>query len=193
MIYVNARFLTQELTGVQRFAEQLSLSLLSQRDDLVFVSPDGIVRKSVADNLNVQVIGKKNGHIWEQFELPRYLKKQGAPLLLNLCSTAPVFYKNQIVTHHDVTYKRYPKSFSRKFKMLYGILVPLMLRNSHRLLTVSEFSKREINEVYGVSEKKISIIYNAVSGDFAHSESSEKRRLIYWQFHHPITIKISMV
>lgn len=175
MIYVNARFLTQELTGVQRFAEQLSLSLLSQRDDLVFVSPDGIVRKSVADNLNVQVIGKKNGHIWEQFELPRYLKKQGAPLLLNLCSTAPVFYKNQIVTHHDVTYKRYPKSFSRKFKMLYGILVPLMLRNSHRLLTVSEFSKREINEVYGVSEKKISIIYNAVSGDFAHSESSEKK------------------
>ncbi|WP_265555298.1 glycosyltransferase family 4 protein [Serratia grimesii] len=175
MIYVNARFLTQELTGVQRFAEQLSLSLSSQRDDLVFVSPDGIIRKAIAEKLNVQVIGKKIGHAWEQFELPKYLKKQGAPLLLNLCSTAPMFYKNQIVTHHDVTYKRYPKSFSRNFKLLYGMLVPLMLRNSHRLLTVSEFSKREISEFYGVNEDKISIIYNAVSGDFARSEFRDNK------------------
>jgi glycosyltransferase involved in cell wall biosynthesis len=173
MIYVNARFLTQELTGVQRFAEQLSLSLINLRDDLVFISPDGIIRNSVADRLNVKIIGKKHGHAWEQFELPFYLKRQGSPLLLNLCSTAPVFYKNQIVTHHDVTYKRYPKSFSRNFKLLYGILVPLMLKNSHRLLTVSEFSKGEISEIYNVDENKISIIYNAVSGDFSYSESQK--------------------
>lgn len=177
MIYVNARFLTQELTGVQRFAEQLSLSLSNIRNDLVFVSPDNIVRSSVADKLNVKVIGKKQGHMWEQMELPSFLKKHGKPLLLNLCSTAPVFYKNQVVTHHDVTYKRYPESFSKKFNLLYGFLIPLMLRNSHRLLTVSEFSKKEIVDVYKIKENKVSIIYNAVDANF-HSLDKDKDKYL---------------
>lgn len=166
MIYVNARFLTQELTGVQRFAEQLSLSLANIRNDLVFVSPDNIVRKSVADKLNVKILGKRQGHLWEQIELPSFLKRNAKPLLLNLCSTAPVFYKNQIVTHHDVTYKRYPESFSKKFNFLYGVIIPLMLKNSHRLLTVSEFSKEEIVDVYKIKKDKISIVYNAVDASF---------------------------
>lgn len=173
MVYVNARFLTQELTGVQRFAEQLALSLSNIRNDLVFVAPNNIVRKSVANKLNVEVIGKKRGHFWEQVELPFFLKKHNNPLLLNLCSTAPILYKNQIVTHHDVTYKRYPESFSRKFNLLYGVLVPLMLKNSHRLLTVSEFSKREIIDVYKISESKVSIVYNATDGKFHSSGEGE--------------------
>ncbi|HDU8665065.1 TPA: glycosyltransferase family 1 protein, partial [Serratia liquefaciens] len=123
MLFVNARYLTQELTGVQRFAEQISLSLKVIRDDVVFLAPPGVLRNNVANKLQVREIGSKSGHFWEQIELPRYLKKNGSGLLLNLGSTAPVFYNNQIVTHHDVTYKRYPESFSRKFRLLYGFLI----------------------------------------------------------------------
>ncbi|CAI0798255.1 glycosyltransferase family 4 protein [Serratia quinivorans] len=177
MLFVNARYLTQELTGVQRFAEQISLSLKDIRNDLVFVSPPGVLRKDVAERLKIVEVGSKSGHLWEQIELPRYLKLNGSGLLLNLGSTAPVFYDNQIVTHHDVTYKRYPKSFSKKFRFFYGFLIPMMLRNSKKLLTVSEFSKKEINDVYGYPNEKIAIIYNAVSDDFkrtTRSKDSEK-------------------
>ncbi|TFZ52100.1 glycosyltransferase family 1 protein [Serratia proteamaculans] len=177
MLFVNARYLTQELTGVQRFAEQISLSLKDIRDDLVFVSPPGVLRKDVAERLKVVEVGSKSGHLWEQIELPRYLKLNGSGLLLNLGSTAPVFYDNQIVTHHDVTYKRYPKSFSKKFRLFYGFLIPMMLRHSKKLLTVSEFSKKEINDVYGYPNEKIAIIYNAVSDEFkraTRAKDSEK-------------------
>ena len=144
MLFVNARYLTQELTGVQRFAEQISLSLNDIRDDIIFLSPPGILRKDVAEQLQVKEIGSKSGHQWEQIELPRFLKNNDSGLLLNLGSTAPVFYNNQIVTHHDVTYKRYPESFSKKFRLFYGFLIPMMLKHSKKLLTVSEFSKKEI-------------------------------------------------
>lgn len=77
------------------------------------MSPPGILRKDVAEQLQVKEIGSKSGHQWEQIELPRFLKNNDSGLLLNLGSTAPVFYNNQIVTHHDVTYKRYPESFSK--------------------------------------------------------------------------------
>lgn len=59
MLFVNSRFLTQELTGVQRFAEQISLALKDIRDDVVFLSPPGVLRKDVAAKLQVREIGKR--------------------------------------------------------------------------------------------------------------------------------------
>ncbi|CAI0763550.1 glycosyltransferase family 4 protein [Serratia quinivorans] len=177
-IYVNARFLTQELTGVQRFAEQVSLALNTQRNDLIFVSPDGIIRKDVAEKLNVKIIPGGSGHLWEQFNLPSYLRREDLPLLLNLGSTAPAFYKNKIMTHHDVTYKRFPQSYSRKFRLLYNSLIPLMLRSSKHVITVSEFSKQEIAKVYNFPKEKISVVYNAVGDEFSHSFNSNKENYL---------------
>ncbi|HEI8821194.1 TPA: glycosyltransferase family 4 protein [Serratia marcescens] len=174
MLYVNARFLTQEMTGVQRFAEQICLALIKIRDDIVFVAPKGILRNPFPEGVRIKVIGERVGHFWEQVTLPRFLKENGSPLLLNLCSTAPMFYKNQIVTHHDITYKRYPHSFSRKFRLMYNTLIPLMLRNSLHLITVSEFSKREINKAYKYPSEKISVVYNAVSEAFLPNAETSK-------------------
>ncbi|MGE6472533.1 glycosyltransferase family 4 protein [Serratia proteamaculans] len=172
MIYVNARFLTQNLTGVQRFAEEISLELKKIRNDIVFLSPCDILRNDIASKLEVVKIGKRSGHYWEQVELPNYLRKNGSCLLINLGNTGPVFYKNQVVTHHDVTYKKFPQSYSLKFRLVYNVLVPLILRNSRSLITVSEFSKKEIIDEYNYDRKKISVIYNAASGFF--NPSNEK-------------------
>lgn len=180
MIYVNARFLTQEMTGVQRFAEEISLSLRSIRDDVVFVSPPGILREDVAKKLGVEIIGHRAGHAWEQVDLPRYLKKKGSPLLINLCSTAPIFYTNKVVTHHDVIYKRYPQSYSKSFRVFYNTLVPLMLKSSKKLITVSEFSKKEISEAFNYNANNIVVVSNAVNSSFTPSidHGSKERYLL---------------
>jgi glycosyltransferase involved in cell wall biosynthesis len=166
MIYINARFLTQEITGVQRFAEMISLELCQRHNDIIFVCPKGILRESVAKKLHVKQFGFCQGHLWEQVELPIYLKKIGSPLLLNLGSTGPIFYKNKIITHHDITYLRYPKSYSIAFLIFYKNLIPMMIRTSRHLLTVSEFSKKEITSTYQYPQHKTSVIYNAVEGKF---------------------------
>ncbi|TWY21757.1 glycosyltransferase family 4 protein, partial [Serratia marcescens] len=148
MLYINARFLTQDMTGVQRFAEQISRSLNTIRGDVVFLVPDEKFKIEVDPSFELKVIGKKHGHLWEQIDLPKYLKSIGSPPLLNLCSTAPLFYRNQIVTHHDITYKRYPESFSRQFRYIYNLIIPIMLKNSRKIITVSEFSKGEIAKAF---------------------------------------------
>lgn len=178
MLYINARFLAQDLTGVQRFAEQISLALNDIRDDVIFLVPKGVKRKEFLGKVNYEEVGERQGHLWEQFDLPTYLKKKGSPLLLNLCSTAPVFYRNQIVTHHDVTYKRYPKSFSRNFRLLYSILIPIMLKNSKKLITVSDFSREEISDLYRCPKDKIAVVYNAVSGEFSKKPAGDKENYL---------------
>jgi glycosyltransferase involved in cell wall biosynthesis len=166
MIVINARFLTEELRGVQRFAEQICLSLKAMRNDLVFVSPPGIVREETAEALGAQIVGRRSGHLWEQLELPLYLRRQGAPWLLSLCATAPLFYRRQLITHHDLSHVRYPESYSRASRTAQRLMAPLMLKNAQGLITVSEFSKRELGEFYGVSQPNVLVVPNAVGDAF---------------------------
>jgi glycosyltransferase involved in cell wall biosynthesis len=175
MIVVNARFLTQSLTGVQRYAIELSLRL-KQLDDtsIEFVCPKNVVQYDIFERLNAKIIGKKTGHLWEQTDLPRYLKKQGNPLLVNLGSTAPMCYKNKIVTLHDITYIRYPQSFSLKFRIWYRLLIPQILKKSLALITVSEFSKKEISSYFKHLPKDIYVIYNAVNEQFKADQTKKE-------------------
>jgi glycosyltransferase involved in cell wall biosynthesis len=166
MIVINARFLTQELRGVQRFAEQTCLALKQIRDDVVFVAPHGIKMHESAEALNVQCIGRNSGHLWEQLDLPLYLRRQGNPLLVSLCSTAPLLYRNQIATHHDITYIRHPESYTRLFRNLYRVMTPVLLAHIKALLTVSNFSKGEIAQFYRYPHSKIFVVPNAVSDQF---------------------------
>ena len=81
MIVINARFLTQEMRGVQRFAEQICLQLKGLRDDLVFVAPHDIHLHESAEQLQVRRIGRHRGQLWEQLDLPLWLLRNGSPPL----------------------------------------------------------------------------------------------------------------
>ena len=167
MIVINARFLSQEISGVQRFAEQISLSLARLRGDVCFVAPPGpLPREEVARRLHVERIGRNRGHLWEQVDLPLWLLRNGRPLLVSLCNTAPLAYGPQLATHHDIAYVRHPESFSWRFRALYRTLTPLMLRRVLALVSVSEFSREEIASYYHFPRERIHVIANAVSSAF---------------------------
>lgn len=169
-ICVNARFLTQHMTGVQRYAVEICLEFKRMRgDEIEFVSPRNIIQNKYAEMLSVQIIGKHTGHVWEQIDLPLYLRKKGNPLLLNLCNTAPLFYMNKIVTVHDVAFMVYPQTFSKSFLYFYKFMIPRIMRTARKVVTVSEFSKDEIARYYGIERNKIEVVYSAVSGIFQNT------------------------
>lgn len=167
MFYVNARFLTQNITGVQRYAIEISKQLKIQLGNEVrFVSPKNIIHNKIAEELEVCVVGKNRGHIWEQFDLPIYLTKNKSPLLLNLANTAPICYGNNIVTLHDIAFERFSENFNWKFGIFYRLLIPRIAKKAIKIITVSEFSKQEICDFYKIPSQKIYVIYNAVSNIF---------------------------
>lgn len=179
-IYVNARFLTQKLTGVQRYAIELSKQLKRLYNRKIkFVCPQNVVNKEVFDELNAIIIGKHTRHLWEQWDLPRYLRKHGNPLLLCLCNTAPLYYKNKIVTVHDVAFMAYPQTFSKSFLYVYRFMIPRIMRSAKKVITVSEFSKSEIVKYYGINREKIDVVYNAVGADFRKKEDEKLKKQKY--------------
>lgn len=176
MTIVNARFLSQNISGVQRYAIEISRQLKKLKPNIVFIAPKNILHHDLADELSVEVVGSLTGHLWEQVELPRYLSKLCDPLLLNLCNTAPLFYENKMVTLHDVAFERFPQTFSWKFRYAYQLAIPRIVRSSKKLLTDSVFSKDEISTVYDVDRNKIDIVHCSVSERFRclGTEAAEK-------------------
>lgn len=163
LIYLNARFLTQPITGVQRYALEISKQLKKILPTIRFVAPKNILHRDEARALGVELVGNRHGHAWEQIDLPLFLRRHGSPLLVNLANTAPLLYRHKITTLHDVAFERFPENFSWKFRMAYRFLTPRTVQGSLKIMTVSEFSKREICEIYKPPAGKVSVIPNAVS------------------------------
>lgn len=81
-IYINGRFLTQNITGVQRYAIEIVKALdkylnnnkLNDKYKFEIVCPKNIKQKTDLKNIEIKQIGILKGHLWEQIELPLYVK-----------------------------------------------------------------------------------------------------------------------
>lgn len=167
MLTINSRFLTQNITGVQRFAIEISKQLKKQLGEKVqFVAPKNILHVALAKELDVKIVGNKTGHLWEQLDLPKYLKQNDTPLLLNLANTAPLFYKNKIVTVYDLAFYHHPEWFSKKFTIPYNFLIPKIIRNSKHILVDSDYVRDDISNSYSIHKSKITTIYGSYAEIF---------------------------
>lgn len=166
-VLVNARFLTQPLTGSQRFAIELCRGIKQVRSDIQLIAPDNIIHKDIAEELDVRIVGRsKKGIIWEQIEIPIYLRKLGNPLFVNLCNMAPLLYSNNLVSILDLSFHLHPEWFSKKFTFLYNAVIPKVAKRAKHVITISEYSKRDIHQHFNVPLNKIDIVHPNLSEVF---------------------------
>ncbi|MEJ0069790.1 MAG: hypothetical protein WDO24_14845 [Pseudomonadota bacterium] len=155
-LVINGRFLTQHPTGVQRFAietvkaidQLLTEPRYAALQDRVRLLTPRHSRALQLSHIETRACGRMRGYGWEQLELPCF--STGA-VLLNLCMLGPVALRRQIVVVHDATVAAMPESFSPAFRLAYRTMIPLLCRRAARIVTVSEFSRREIARCYGAS------------------------------------------
>ncbi|MBD8348305.1 glycosyltransferase family 4 protein [Dysgonomonas sp. HGC4] len=157
MFVVNGRFLTQKPTGVHRFAFEMCNKLHELEVDFYVAVPKEI-NSDYKFNFKTVACGSMGSHLWEQISLPRYLKQQGNPLLVSFSGCGPLNYSNQIITIHDVSHERHPEWFSKNYCRFYGYMMPRIGKKAHAVITVSEFSKKEIEETLQIAAEKIYII-----------------------------------
>lgn len=177
-IFIASRFLTQPITGVQRYALGLSMAIrqLDEKHRLSFISPRNIIHHDASIFLGVKQIGYLQGHLWDQISVLRFLKSQGNPLVINFANTLPLFYPNKLVTIHDIIYAKYP--LNNIYSKYYRFAHLVMLKHARHIITVSEFSKKEISAHFHIDENKISVVYNAVDGKFKPQLSHQHKKYI---------------
>jgi glycosyltransferase involved in cell wall biosynthesis len=105
------------------------------------------------------------GHLGEQFYLPLVR----AELLYSPANLAPVASRRNVVVIHDAAALRHPEWYSRPYVAWQRAVLPRIAKRARLVITVSDFSRREIEEVLGVTA---TVIPNGVSERF--TPSSEK-------------------
>jgi hypothetical protein len=156
---VNGRFLTQPVTGVQRYARNVVTAMNAVLSDLGANAPI-IAPPSAADPglsmMSCISAGPLVGHAWEQIVLP----SQWRGRLLNLCNTAPVLKADQVVCIHDANVFIAPESYGPTFRAVYPPLHRLLARRSARIATVSAYSARQIARFLPVGAADIVVLPN---------------------------------
>jgi glycosyltransferase involved in cell wall biosynthesis/O-antigen ligase len=159
-ICINGRFLTQRTSGVQRFAREVSRKLRSANKDYLLLSPS--VGSSEKNDFPGITIRPFSSHLWEQITLPFFCSIRGNPILLNMGNTAPIMYGNSVVVIHDLSVYENPRWFKMLFRKMYMWVLPLLVRRAKAIITVSEFSARQIRNRFPKVAHKIHVCYNGI-------------------------------
>jgi len=144
----------------------------------VFVKPDedDEVLKETPNFKIVKLEGSSYPQ-WEQVVLPKAAQEHGCEILHCTSNTAPLFSKLPLITTlHDIIYMEnsYLKILKgsatpyQKFGNVYRkMVVPKVVKNSKKIITVSHFEKNRIGEFFSMSsDNRLEAVYNGVSTYF---------------------------
>ncbi len=112
--------------------------------------------------------------LWDQRILLRRIRETGVNVFFSPYGKAPITCPvPTVVTIHDLGFmpseRGTPSSWAR------SLVRRKMVQRAARIVTVSDFSKKEIVAEWGLSADKIRVIYNGVSDRFVPDPSSEKK------------------
>ena len=134
---------------MQRFATELTRALDALVGSLtpplpsirLFLPPDA-QRLDGLQHIDQEVVGTFKGHLWEQFELPRYARDR---ILINLMATAPVLTRApQLLVIHDAAVLDNPANFTFTYRTAYRLLWRLLQASKVRIHTISAFSAQRL-------------------------------------------------
>jgi glycosyltransferase involved in cell wall biosynthesis len=108
------------------------------------------------------------------FSLPRALRRLDA----DLCHTQYALPVRPpcpcVVTVHDLSFARDPALMGRRDRLVFRMVVARAVRSAARVFTVSERTKRDLLELYGVPEAKIVVTPNGVDPAFRPVDPGEQ-------------------
>ena len=115
-IYINGRFLTQPMTGVERYAYSICKSLVRQGYDFTLVCPKAAIQDCY-DTTGMHIVryGIGNSHFWEQCILPFFFLFKRKFLVFSFTGLGSILVRKKVMTIHDLSFLENPKWFSRAY------------------------------------------------------------------------------
>jgi len=153
--------------GIGRYMKCLVEALIAEASqfEYCFIVPPAHQDAISTDGHNRKVVSQlKYYSISEQIFLPQLLRREKVDLfhsphfLLPLWRTCP-----RVVTIHDVIHLVYPQDLPSPVGRLYARgMVHAAARLSDHIITVSEFSKRDILRHYDIDAKNVHVIHSGI-------------------------------
>jgi len=172
-------------TGIRRYTQEVVneiLKLDSVYKYVIFLLPEDFEKlKFESSNVKKVLADFKWYSLKEQIGMPRLIRKEKIDLMHFPHFNVPVLYRKKfIVTIHDLILTKFPSVRATtlnpiiyKFKNLaYKFIVKSALKRAEKIIAVSEFTKNDIIEQFGIKKEKIEVTYEGVSKNLASPQPS---------------------
>lgn len=128
--------------------------------------------------------GLKQGRLWEQIWLPRFIEKDHIDVFFSPAYILPLRAKCPVaVIVHDISYQTHPEWFPIRQRILWRWLTRWSVRRAAQILCCSNFTRQEILDHYGNGlSDKISTVYYAPDACFKPGKEAESKRLLASKF-----------
>jgi len=190
IIAVNTRLLIQgKLEGIGWFTRE-TLSRITHdhpEHQFLFIFDRPYAEEFIfSDNITPIVLSPPTRHpllwyIWFELQIPRILKKYKADLFFSPDGYLSLNTRvKQLAAIHDINFAHRPKDLPWLKAKYYNHYFPLFARRAKRIVTVSYFSKEDINRTYKIESDKIDVVYNGVNTLYTPTSEEEKNQVKAW-------------
>ncbi|MET0551960.1 MAG: glycosyltransferase family 1 protein, partial [Vicinamibacteria bacterium] len=180
-IGVDARELSGRPTGTGRYLRNLLRAFTRDHGDTVVAYFNGEAPADpVLDHPNVVVRAlprARPGLLWQHRRLPAAARQDGLDVLFCPAYTCPLgLALPRVTTVHDLSFYALPGDFTWREGLRRRLTVALSVRASRRVLTVSEFSRRELCDRFPEAAPRIVSIPHGADDDLPPAPGRDAAR-----------------
>jgi glycosyltransferase involved in cell wall biosynthesis len=171
-------------TGIGTYTQQI-LKYLLQHDVknsyLLYWSGMNYRDLYKSDNVTISVASKKHHRFFEEYFIPENLKNKEVDVYhvpqngIGLSARKSCI---NISTIHDLIPYIMPETVGKGYLKKFIAQMPGIIQSSDVIVTVSEFSKRDIMRIFDVEEERIKVTHLAADSIFAPMEKDEAKNLL---------------
>ena len=183
IIAVNTRLLIQgKLEGIGWFTRE-TLSRITRdhpEHQFLFIFDRPFASEFIfSENVTPIILSPPTRHpflwyIWFELQIPRILKKYKADLFFSPDGYLSLSTRTrQLSAIHDINFAHRPKDLPWLKAKYYNHYFPLFARKARRIVTVSYFSKEDINRTYKIDTDKVDVVYNGVNTAYTPTSDDE--------------------
>ena len=177
LVVVDADVLGRQRTGDETYVRNL-LRTLPPLAQAAGIRLAAVTRapELVPDGVEPVPLAARVQELRMAWTLPRLLRRLGASLVHTQYAVPLRCPCPAVVTIHDLSFERDPASMSTKDLALFRRVVPRAARRAAAVLTVSERSRRDLLELYGLDPGRVTVTPNGVDPAFTPGDTGVPSR-----------------
>lgn len=186
-IAVNTRLLVPKLEGIGWFEYETLRRIVAQHPEHTFYfifDRDYEERFLFADNVKPVLTFPPCRHhpyfwyVYFEYSIPYVLRKLKPDLFLSPDGWMPLRTSvPQVTVIHDINFVHHPEIYTSSFQKYFDRFFPQFAEKAVRIATVSEYSKQDICQSYGIPQDKVDVVYNGSNALFRPLDTAEKARV----------------
>lgn len=170
-------------SGIEEYAASLLKEMIRLNDSDEFVL---FFNAFSRERVDFDWMKKENVSL-KEFHLPNqlfnYASHFGFPKIDKMIGGADVFFSphflsaalskqcKKVVTFHDLSFLRYPEFFPLRKRYWHFLMdIKKQAEQADKIIAISESTKNDLIEFYGIEENKIRVIYSGISPEFKKME-----------------------